>query len=75
MFHSKQARWTAPVLGAILVVGGSVAPVTAAQDPGVAQARPSLVPYNCLLTRVGDQFVRCDNLTGAGLRAPAWISE
>lgn len=30
---------------------------------------------DCPLERIGTQFVRCDNLTGAGVRAPAWIPE
>jgi hypothetical protein len=30
---------------------------------------------NCPLTRVGTQFVRCDNLTGAGVSAPPWVPE
>lgn len=43
--------------------------------------RDALVPYdgpsfeNCLLTRIGTQLVRCDNLTGAGVPAPPWIPE
>lgn len=48
----------------------------------LAQARPSPNPAtsglsvaNCPLTRVGTQFVRCDNLTGAGVPAPPWIPE
>jgi hypothetical protein len=28
---------------------------------------------NCPLRRVGSQFVRCDNLTGAGVTAPSWV--
>jgi hypothetical protein len=28
---------------------------------------------NCPLRRVGSQFVRCDNLTGAGVAAPSWV--
>jgi hypothetical protein len=27
----------------------------------------------CPLRRVGDRLVRCDDLTGAGVPAPAWI--
>jgi hypothetical protein len=30
---------------------------------------------NCPLERVGTQFVRCDNLTGAGVPAPSWVPE
>jgi len=76
MYHSKHSLWTAPVLGAILIVGGSVAPASAAQDPGVpSQPHASASNLNCLLTRIGDQYLRCDNFTGAGVPAPAWIPE
>ena len=29
----------------------------------------------CLLQRVGTQFVRCDDLTGNGVTAPAYLPE
>ncbi|MHA6667699.1 hypothetical protein ACX3O0_02385 [Homoserinimonas sp. A447] len=76
MYHSKQGHWTASVLCAILIVGGSAAPVAAAEHPGSpTQSQPSLGSGNCLLMRVGDQYVRCDNFTGAGVRAASWIPE
>jgi hypothetical protein len=76
MHYSKQGRRAASVLCAILIVGGSAAPVAAAEHPGSpTQTQPSLGNYNCLLMRVGDQFVRCDNFTGAGVPAPSWIPE
>jgi quercetin dioxygenase-like cupin family protein len=40
----------------------------------VAQANPSS-PRRCPLERIGDQLVRCDNLTGAGAVAPPWVPE
>lgn len=76
MYHSKQGRWTASVLCAIFIVGGSAAPVAAAEHPGSpTQSQPSLGSGNCLLMRVGDQYVRCDNFTGAGVPAASWIPE
>lgn len=76
MHYSKQAHWTAIVLGAVLIVGGSTAPVAAAQDPGSpSQSVPSIGTHSCLLMRVGDQYVRCDNLTGAGVPAARWSPE
>ena len=39
-----------------------------------ARAYPSS-PGRCLLERIGDQLVRCDNLTGAGAVAPPWVPE
>lgn len=64
-------------LSAIFVAGAAVSPAAAIQDPGtpVAKPGPSAQPTNCPLTRVGVQFVRCDNLTGAGVSAPEWIPE
>jgi len=75
MNSSKNAPWSAAVLGVLLVIGGSVAPTSAAEDPGVPSRAPSASHANCLLLRVGDQYVRCDNLTGAGVPAPRWIPE
>ena len=76
MYNSKQAHRTAPVLGAILIVCASAAPAAAAEHPGSpTQSAPSVSQYNCLLERVDNQYVRCDNLTGAGVPAPAWIPE
>lgn len=30
---------------------------------------------NCTLQRIGAQFVKCDNLTGNGVAAPAYVPE
>jgi hypothetical protein len=49
--------------------GGGGVRVTSA-----ARAYPSS-PGRCPLERVGDQLVRCDNLTGAGAVAPPWVPE
>lgn len=43
-------------------------PVTPPPPPPVGAAQ-------CLLERVGTQYVRCDNLTGLGVPAPEWIPE
>jgi hypothetical protein len=37
--------------------------------------RFSSYEHNCPLRRVGNQLVRCDNLTGAGVSAPHWVPE
>jgi hypothetical protein len=65
--------WAAAALSALLLVGVGALPAAARQDPGTTSV-PSVSPY-CPLTRIGIQFVRCDNLTGAGAPAPAWIPE
>jgi hypothetical protein len=46
----------------------------AGASPILDQPTPS-APSSCPLMRVGTQFVRCDNLTGAGVSAPPWIPE
>jgi hypothetical protein len=51
----------------------SVSPAQASPIPN--QPTPSTSAGSCPLARVGTQFVRCDNLTGAGVRAPQWIPE
>jgi len=68
--------------GVSIVVGAAFLSLAAA---GPAGARPEPAPpaqsvqsspaQRCLLTRIGDQFVRCDNLTGAGVAAPSWMPE
>lgn len=65
----------AVAVGALLATGAA----------GSASARPEPAPTppavqsphlgECPLERIGDQFVRCDDLTGAGVPAPDWIPE
>lgn len=68
---------TALAIAAILA--GAAAPASAGQDPGPARSSAwTASEYSsghCPLTRVGTQFVRCDNLTGAGVPAPPWVPE
>lgn len=76
MRFSPQARKRAAatlVLGVALGLGVA-SPVTAA---GGVPAKGELAADSryCELTRVGSQFVRCDNLTGAGVPAPEWVSQ
>jgi hypothetical protein len=54
----------------LLTVGVSVAEASPIHD----QPTPTS-PGSCPLQRIGTQFVRCDNLTGAGVPAPEWIPE
>ncbi|TPV49412.1 hypothetical protein FJ661_15840 [Pseudarthrobacter phenanthrenivorans] len=61
------AMLTALILAA--GTGGQAAALTAEQSS-------TFTSYaDCPLERIGDQFVRCDNLTGAGVKAPFWIPE
>lgn len=67
----------------VLAVAAGALLATAAA--GAAAARPDAPPEpvsvqsvshaKCPLTRVGTQFTRCDDLTGAGVPAPSWIPE
>ena len=68
------ARTIAPIAAALVVIGLGATPSYARPDPGppISHTDP---PGGCLLQRVGDQFVRCDNLTGNGVAAPAWIAQ
>jgi hypothetical protein len=73
----------------IISLGAGTGPASARQDPGTppggrqvapnARAIPSMAELRaglrCPLRRVGTQYVRCDNLTGAGAKAPAWVPE
>lgn len=71
-------RVTVSALAAILISSAAAVPAVARQDPGGPPTSPSTVvqnPWNCPLTRIGTQFVRCDYLTGAGVPAPPWVPE
>jgi hypothetical protein len=69
------ARCSAAAAAVTLTAGLTAIPVTARPYPG----EPIPVRFssydNCLLTRIDTQLVRCDNLTGAGVQAPAWVPE
>jgi len=57
------------LLTAVFLLGG-----TAGQS--TSRTLDTLTTYaDCPLERIGSQLVRCDNLTGAGAPAPAWIPE
>ena len=43
--------------------------------PARSTSTAMLDSSNCSLARVQDHFVRCDNLTGAGVPAPSWVPE
>jgi hypothetical protein len=60
-------------------------PASARPDPGPTLDRQTSTATTsttapedegrCPLRRVGTQYVRCDNLTGNGVAAPAWVLE
>ena len=66
-----------------LALTTTAALVAVALGAGPAAARPEAGPHvtrvghagECLLARVGAQYIRCDNNTGNGVPAPAWVPE
>jgi hypothetical protein len=63
-----------------LVGTASLAQARPDDDGGGVRATPAAQAYptsprRCKLERIGDQLVRCDNLTGAGALAPPWVPE
>lgn len=72
---------TARTVGASVFIAAFLVTVIAAPAsarPEAAPAAPSVQSHGfgeCSLQRIDEQFVRCDDLTGAGVRAPSWIPE
>ena len=64
---------TTAVLAA-LALGTGAGPAAARPDVGPAVARVGHA-QGCFLARVGTQYVQCDNNTGNGVPAPAWVPE
>ena len=50
-------------------------PASARPEPAPAPAVVQPADDLCLLERVGTQFIRCDDLTGAGVPAPSFIPQ
>lgn len=75
---TTQTRRQAAVTAGGVALALLVAPGTAAARPDAGptvQSPPSVAPTSCPLRRVGDQLVRCDDLTGAGTAAARWVRE
>ena len=67
---------TSALVASAAALLGAIAATPAAARPDPAQWPVVHVDdVACLLERVGTQFVRCDVLTGAGVRAPSHIPE
>jgi hypothetical protein len=67
-------RLVAPIALTAAVVGLGAGPSSALTDPGPTVPQVGHAG-ECTLERVGTQFVRCDDLTGDGVPAPAFIPE
>ena len=65
------------VAATTFVVALGALPAAARQDAGRIDppATSSTAIYFCTPERVGTQYVACDNLTGNGVPAPAWVHE
>ncbi|GAA1057210.1 hypothetical protein GCM10017608_07740 [Agromyces luteolus] len=73
---------TTTLTASALLFAGTALVATIAATPANARPEPAPGPTAvlqttgpCLLERVGTQFVRCDDLTGAGAPAPSHIPE
>ena len=68
------ARYAAAAAAATLLTGLAATSAAARPDPGEPiPVRFSSYERDCPLSRVDTQLVRCDNLTGAGVTAPASV--
>jgi len=73
-------RVVAPAACALTLLGLTAGPSSARPDAG-EPLTPTITTTGagdggqCLLERVGTQFVRCDVNTGNGVPAPVWIPE
>ena len=70
----RQATVTAGLI--VLAVVGTPGTAAARPDAGTAvRTAPAgaTATVGCPLRRIGDQLVRCDDLTGAGVTAPLWV--
>ena len=73
-------RWQAVALATLLATTLGVGPACAVmlhgpELPAVSISVHASTDHPCWLLRVGTQFVRCDNLTGEGVRAPRWVAQ
>lgn len=65
----------------VALTGAALASLTVAPSAAGRQDDAHLLRQNahsatgCPLDRIADQFVRCDNLTGAGVPAPWYVPE
>ena len=83
MFHNQTHtlhRALAATAAALVTLGLGAGPSFASPEAGppivpATAAAPTDDGDRCPLARVDDQYVACDNLTGNGVQAPAWVPE
>lgn len=71
---SRTIAVTATAALTVLTLTTGAGATRASQDQGARIADVGRPDY-CSLQRVGTQYVRCDDNTGNGVPAPAWIPE
>ena len=81
----NSTQHTRRILPAIAVTALAIAlgtlPAAARQDAGPAlepattSSSSTASSTRCAIERVGTQYVACDDLTGNGVEAPAWVAE
>lgn len=72
--HRAHRRWALALVGGVLVVLTMGTSAQARPDDGNLREAP-ISANGCPLERIGHQFVRCDDLTGAGQPAPSYVPE
>lgn len=75
MFNARNTVASVLVVAAILTTAVAGPASARPEAPPAAPAVQSPQLGERPLERIGDQFVRGDDLTGAGVPAPAWIPE
>lgn len=73
--HTFSASVLAVVAGALLATAAAGSATARPEGPPEPPTLQSARFGQCPLERIDDQFVRCDDLTGAGAPAPSWIRE
>ncbi|WP_411732317.1 hypothetical protein [Paeniglutamicibacter sp.] len=75
-FPHKAPRLAGLAAIALALALAGPSPALAKLDPGgAAVVETATTSPACPLARIGAQLVHCDSLTGAGVRAPAWVPE
>lgn len=76
MITSTHIRAGSAITIAVILFSATTPAGASNQQGPVRSASISMMGSgNCPLDRLGAQFVRCDNLTGAGVPAPPWVPE
>ena len=80
MSTTHSHRWQAAAVVALLATTLSAGAASAVilhdpPPPELSTAAHAPTDHPCWLSRVGTQFVDCDNLTGNAVPAPGWVPQ